>query len=109
MGERVAPGHIEKDPRPTFDLGGSALRGIVSGGYRTSAEDALYMAYEGYPDVQRSIVETNDEQDVAGEGTVTDVQETTQERIARTRYVVSATPLNDSARRKVETLTTEAL
>jgi hypothetical protein len=94
-----------------FDLGGSALRGVVSAGYQTSAEDALYMAYEGYPDVQRSLAKASDEPDVVNQddGIPADVKETTQERIARTNYVVTATPLNGSARRRVESLTTEAL
>ena len=112
MGEQVARRYIEKDPRPTSDLGGPALQGArATAAYSTSPEDALYMAYEGFPDIQKSLAEANHEQTAVDPAAIalSAVKETVQERSARTRYVVTSTPLNGDTRRKVETLTTEVL
>lgn len=54
MAEKVAPGHIERDPRPKTDLAASYLgaRGVDAGAsFSLTDIDAQEAAYAGYPDI----------------------------------------------------------
>lgn len=108
-GERPA-GYVSKDPRPLTEIGGLALHSTADGKRYTPDEiDVHLMAYTGYPAVQASLLEGNTDSTEPQIPATTTPEESLSERIARTRYIATATPLHDSKTRRVDTLTTEVL
>ena len=60
MTEKIAPGHIERDPRPHRDLAAAYLgaRGVNAGvSFSLTDIDAQEAAYAGYPDIIADIQE----------------------------------------------------
>jgi hypothetical protein len=106
-------GYVERDPRPVTEFGRRALSGVgIPEKYVQSEEDAAFMAYAGYPELQNSFVEASGNQPTVEPPKTAETlmeKETPQERFARTRYVATSTPLHRDASRKTETLTTEVL
>jgi hypothetical protein len=68
------------------------------------------MAYDGHPDVQADLqqAQPSQSQDTSVPRSVKK-REAVEERIARTNYVTTSTPVAGKQRREVTTLTTEAL
>lgn len=109
-------GYVSRDPWPVQELGSHTLTHTVSrGNYYLTDEEAELMAYAGYPDVQADLLNARTgnleqaEETTAKSAHGAPQPETIAQLVARTRYVVSSTPVIGSSPRNVETLTTEVL
>ena len=100
--ESAPAGYVSRDPWPIRELGGHAIASRTPrASFQLSEEDAAFMAYAGYPDVQADFMTSDDKANQSETLLSINTQniqqpETITEIVARTRYVVTSTPVNSN-------------